>query len=74
MLIYRWIAFIIAFMSVYILTRPNVDWQWFGWVLSAVSCIVWIIVALKQEDTPRCLMEVMYFVMAVWGVVNWYGY
>ena len=74
MLIYRWIAFFIAFVSVYILTRPNVDWQWLGWLLSAVSCVIWVNVAYKQNDIPRCLMEVMYFVMAVWGVVNWYGY
>tara|TARA_Y100001972_G_C7620367_1_gene311085 strand:+ start:364 stop:588 length:225 start_codon:yes stop_codon:yes gene_type:complete len=74
MLILRWHAFAIAFASVYILTRPAVDIQWFGWSLSTVSCLLWFIVARKDKDLPRSLMELMYLLMGFWGIYNWYGY
>jgi len=74
MLILRWNAFLIAFISVYILTQPNVDMQWFGWSLSSVSCFMWFLVARRDKDIPRSLMELMYLLMGLWGIYNWYGY
>ena len=74
MLIFRWIAFLIAFVSVYILITPNTQWQWLGWLIGSVSCLMWIKFAFKDQDWARFCMELMYFVLAIWGVINWYGY
>jgi len=74
MVIYRWIAFFLAMVSVYILTRPEVTIQWVGWVFAFFSCLLWMIVAYKDKDLPRGLMELVYSVMAIWGIINWYDY
>tara|TARA_R100001594_G_scaffold35025_1_gene64135 strand:+ start:877 stop:1101 length:225 start_codon:yes stop_codon:yes gene_type:complete len=74
MVIFRWIAFFLAIVSVYILTRPEVTMQWVGWLFSALSCTLWVMIAYRDRDLPRGLMEVLYTIMAIWGIINWYGY
>ena len=76
MLIYRWIAFIIAFLSVYILTRPNVDWQWFGWFLASVSTGLWIYdckrdKTLEHGKNARLKMEIIYLIGALANTITW---
>lgn len=70
---HRWIAFIGAVVSLFILTSGIVHIQWIGWALSSVSCLAWAWFAWKDKDTPRMLMEIFYFTAAFLGVNNWYG-
>jgi hypothetical protein len=45
--------------------------QWLGWSIACLSCAIWIYMGYKDRDTPRALMEVMYLVLAIRGVINW---
>jgi len=69
----RWPFFIIAVISLFLLTSAEVGLQWIGWSLSGFSCIGWAYFAYVDKDTPRFLMELTYFSAALWGVYNWIG-
>ena len=47
--------------------------QWVGWSVALASCSIWIWMGVKDNDTPRALMELMYLLLAIRGVVNWLG-
>jgi len=68
---WRWIGFLLAMCSAFILSSGAVNVQWMGWSIACVSCVIWIYMGYKDRDTPRALMEVMYLVLAIRGVINW---
>ena len=68
----RWLGFILALISVIILTSFK-DLQSFGWFVSSLSCMIWAYDSYKSRHTPRFFMECLYTACAVWGVVNWLG-
>jgi len=67
----RWIGFFIAMTSVWILSNANISTQWVGWVLSMISCSMWVYFGWKDRDWPRMLMEFMYLIMSMRAVYNW---
>ena len=69
---YRWIGFFIAMVSVFVLSSGNPDTLWIGWGLSIFSCSLWIMIAVKDHDPPRMLMELMYLALSVRAVINWW--
>lgn len=54
-----------------VLAQANVDTQVLGWTLGCSSALCWIDAAYEDGDTPRLLMETMYFVLAALAVYNW---
>jgi hypothetical protein len=69
---YRWIGFFLAMISVLILSNADQETQWIGWGLSFFSCGIWIIIAWKDKDPARTLMEVMYLALSARAVINWF--
>ena len=67
----RWLGFILAMISVYILSEANVDTQWLGWSLSCISCCLWVYFGIKDKDIPRTLMELVYLLLSMRAVFNW---
>ena len=67
----RWLGFILAMISVFILSNANVDTQWIGWAVGCVSCSIWVYMGLKDKDIPRTLMELCYLLLAMRAVFNW---
>ena len=70
---YRWLAFVCAVSSLFLLTSGKIELQWIGWSMSGGSCLAWAYFAYQDKDTPRFLMEGTYFVAALWGVYYWIG-
>jgi hypothetical protein len=68
---WRWLGFILAMISAFLLSGGNPSVQWMGWAVATVSCSMWIYFGVKDGDTPRALMEGMYLLLAVRGVYNW---
>jgi|TARA_B100001094_G_scaffold107069_1_gene103075 hypothetical protein len=68
---WRWLGFILAMISAFLLSGGNPNVQWIGWAVATVSCSMWIYFGVKDGDTPRALMEGMYLLLAVRGVYNW---
>ena len=68
---WRWVGFVLAMCSAFILSSGLVHVQWLGWSIACLSCSIWIYMGYKDRDTPRALMEVMYLVLAIRGVINW---
>ena len=68
----RWIGFILALISVIVLTSFK-EMQSFGWFVSSLSCMIWAYDSYKSRHTPRFFMECLYTACAIWGVVNWMG-
>jgi hypothetical protein len=68
---WRWLGFILAMISAFLLSGGNPSVQWIGWAVATVSCSMWIYFGIKDGDTPRALMEGMYLLLAVRGVYNW---
>ena len=69
----RWIAFFITIIGTYILTGNNVNLQWVGWTVCSMSTLIWVYCAYVEDDTPRTLMELMYMILCLKGVISWYG-
>jgi hypothetical protein len=68
----RWMFFLSAVISCFILTTfKEAPFQAFGWALSTISCVGWVIIAAEDRDVPRLLMELMYAMMGSWGFINW---
>ena len=57
---WRWLGFILAMLSAFTLSGGNPDVQWLGWSVALISCSIWIWMGVKDQDTPRALMELMY--------------
>lgn len=68
---WRWLGFILAMISAFLLSGGNPSVQWMGWAVATVSCSMWIYFGVKDGDTPRALMEGMYLLLAIRGVYNW---
>ena len=67
----RWIGFLLALTSVFILSNANVSTQWLGWSLGCLSCAMWVYFGLKDKDIPRTLMELCYLLLGLRAVYNW---
>jgi hypothetical protein len=68
---WRWLGFILAMISAFLLSGGNPSVQWIGWAVATVSCSMWIYFGVKDGDTPRALMEGMYLLLAIRGIYNW---
>ena len=53
---WRWIGFLLAMISVSILSNANISTQWVGWSFSVIACVMWIYFGLKDKDWPRALI------------------
>jgi len=60
----RWLGFILAMISVFILSNADVETQWIGWAVGCVSCF-------RDRDIPRTLMELCYLLLGLRAVWNW---
>lgn len=69
---FRWLGFILAMISAFILSSGNEELQWLGWGVALFSCSIWIYMGYKDKDIPRALMELMYLCLAIRGVWNWF--
>jgi hypothetical protein len=70
---FRWIGFLLAMASAFILSGGDAHLQWAGWGIALVSCSIWVYIGYQDKDTPRTLMELMYLILAIRGVWNWTG-
>tara|TARA_X000000950_G_scaffold261825_1_gene332433 strand:+ start:329 stop:565 length:237 start_codon:yes stop_codon:yes gene_type:complete len=70
--IWRWLGFFLAFIGAYILGNAEISSQWLGWLICCFSCIIWIFMAIKDKDTPRTLMEIMYLLLGMRAIYHWY--
>lgn len=68
----RWLGFIIAFIGVFILSDANPSTQIYGWGVSLISCFIWVYVGIKDKDVARTCMELMYVIVGMRAMVNWY--
>ena len=68
----RWIGFILAVLGVYLLSTANPNIQHWGWILSAVSCSIWVYAGAIDRDPARTLMEICYTILAIRGIINWW--
>ena len=69
---WRWLGFILAMCSAAVLTGGEPEDQMWGWAIAAVSCSIWVYMGFKDRDIPRALMEVMYIILAIRGIYNWW--
>jgi hypothetical protein len=69
---FRWLGFILAMISAFILSSGNEELQWLGWGVALFSCSIWVYMGYKDKDIPRALMELMYLCLAIRGVWNWF--
>jgi len=70
---WRWLGFLLAMCSAFLLSGGDPNIQWIGWSVAIMSCSIWIWMGVKDNDLPRALMELMYLVLAIRGVINWLG-
>ena len=68
---WRWIGFVLAMVSAFLLSGGNPNVRWLGWAVACGSCSIWIYMGFKDGDTPRALMEIFYLLLAIRGVYNW---
>lgn len=69
---FRWLGFVLAMASAYILSGGDQNDQWLGWFIAFFSCMIWVYMGYKDKDTPRALMELMYLALAIRGIWNWF--
>jgi len=67
----RWIGFVLAIISAWILSSAIVNTQWLGWLVACSSCSIWVYYGYKDKDYPRMLMEIFYLILAMRAVLNW---
>ena len=67
----RWLGFILAMLSAFLLSGGNAEIQWMGWAVACISCSIWLYMGYKDQDIPRALMELMYLCLAIRGIYNW---
>lgn len=68
----RWLGFILAMVSAFILSGGSQSDQWIGWSIALFSCSIWVYMGYKDKDIPRALMELMYLGLAIRGIWNWF--
>lgn len=68
---WRWLGFLLAVIGAYILGNADLKSQWLGWSICTISCLIWIMMGVKDKDVPRTLMEIMYFVIGARAIFNW---
>ena len=68
---WRWLGFVCAMISAFILSNADVNTQWLGWGIATLSCSIWIYMGIKDKDIPRALMELMYLLLAIRAIWNW---
>ena len=68
---WRWLGFVCAMISAFILSNADVNTQWLGWGIATLSCSIWIYMGIKDKDIPRALMELMYLLLALRAIYNW---
>ena len=71
---WRWFGFLLAVIGAYVLGNAEVYSQWFGWAICTASCLIWIAMGIKDKDIPRTLMEIMYFIIGIRAVINWFNF
>ena len=73
----RYIALTISVLSAFLLTTFKLaGYQVLGWCLAVISSTMWAYWgwnSTKQEGYGRFIMEVLYVLLGMWGVYNWYG-
>jgi hypothetical protein len=67
----RWVGFLLAILSAFILSSANVSTQWVGWLIACSSCSIWVFYGYKDKDYARMLMELFYLILAMRAVYNW---
>jgi|TARA_B100000959_G_scaffold211557_1_gene222386 hypothetical protein len=67
----RWLGFVLAMISAFILSNANPGSQWLGWTIATASCVIWIHMGIKDRDAPRALMEFMFLLLALRAIYNW---
>ena len=68
---WRWLGFLLAMVGAFLLSGGDPNIQWMGWAVAIFSCSIWIYMGIKDKDTPRALMELMYMLLAIRGIWNW---
>ena len=68
----RWIAFLLTMFGAWLLTNTNINHFSLGWFISAVSTGMWTWFAYKDGDTPRALMELIFVILCIRGIINFY--
>jgi hypothetical protein len=68
----RWIAFLLTMFGAWLLTNTNINLFSLGWFISAVSTGMWTYFAYKDGDTPRALMEFLFVILCIRGIINFY--
>ena len=68
---WRWIGFLCAMISAFVLSNADVSTQWLGWAIATMSCSIWIYMGIKDKDIPRAFMELMYLILAIRAILNW---
>ena len=68
---WRWIGFLCAMISAFVLSNADVSTQWLVWAIATMSCSIWIYMGIKDKDIPRALMELMYLILAIRAIWNW---
>ncbi len=68
----RWIAFALTMFGTWLLTNTNINYFSLGWGISAISTFMWTYFAFKDGDTPRALMEFVFILLCIRGVINFY--
>ena len=71
---WRWLGFFLAVAGAYILGNADIYSQWIGWSVCSISCLIWIFMGIKDRDTPRTLMELMYFIIGIRAIINWFNF
>ena len=52
---WRWLGFLLAMISAFLLSGGNPSVQWLGWSVACVSCSIWVYMGLKDMDNPTFL-------------------
>ena len=71
-LMVRWIGFVLAVLGVYLLSTANPSIQHWGWLLSEISCAIWVYAGIRDRDIARTCMEICYTFLAIRGRINWW--
>ena len=67
----RWLGFALAIIGVYVLSSAHIPTQWLGWLITGLSCAIWVWYGYKDKDWPRMLMELFYCFLAIRAILNW---
>ena len=68
----RWFALLLCLAGTWLLTNTNINFFSLGWAISAVSTAMWTYFAYRDGDAPRALMEFLFVILCIRGVINFY--